>query len=75
MVISNSDPTSFSKWLLSVGSFLDTRTNLQQFFTKEQGIQHPFQENLLGSIKLYNKNGLNYFYLVEHKTLGSFQST
>lgn len=74
MVISNSDPTSFSKWLLFVGLFLDTRTNLQHCFTEEQGIQHPFQGNLLGAIKLYNKNGVNYFYLAEHKTLGSFQS-
>lgn len=72
MVISNSDPTSFSKWLLSVRSFLDTRTNLQHYFTKEQRIQHPFQGNLHGSIKLYDKNGANYFYLAEtaeHKTL------
>lgn len=69
MRISNSDPTSFSEWLLSVHSFLDTRTNLHHYWTKEQGIQHPFQENLLRSIKLYNKTGANYFYLAEHKRL------
>lgn len=77
MVISNSDPTPFSKWLLSVCSFSDTRTNQQNYFTKEQRIWHPFQENLLGSIKLYNKNGVNYFYLAEgaeHKTLWSLRS-
>lgn len=77
MVISSSDPMSFSKWLLSVCSFLDTRTDLQHYFTKEQRIQHLFQENLLSSIKLYNKNRANYFYLAgtaEHKTLRSLQS-
>lgn len=74
MRISNFDPASFSEWLLSVHSFLDTRTNLQHCLTKEQGIQHPFQENLLSSIKLYNKIGANYFYLAEHKRLGSLQS-
>lgn len=70
MVISNSDPTSFSKWLLSVRSFWIPE--LIYNTTKEQRIQHPFQENLLSSIKLYNKNGANYFYLAEtaeHKTL------
>lgn len=73
MRISNSDPVSFSEWLLSVHSFLDTRINLQHYLTKEQGIQHPFQENLLRSIKLYNKNRANYFYLAEHKRLWSLQ--
>lgn len=75
MVISNSDPTSFSKWLLSVRSFWIPE--LIYNTTKEQRIQHPFQENLLSSIKLYNKNGANYFYLAEtaeHKTLWPLQS-
>lgn len=69
MRISNSDPASFSEWLLSVHSFLDTRTNLQHYLTKEEGIQHLFQENLLGSIKLYNKTRPNYFCPAEHKRL------
>lgn len=63
MRISNSDPASFSEWLLSVHSFLDTRTNLQHYLTKEQGIQHPFVENLLPSITLYNKTRANDLFL------------